>query len=485
MEHVKVSILGFENLDKELIATTISSYYHSISFQKEETFTVYKQALKLWDNRCNQFDIAHFNTHDAYNRAGYSLYSGNVIFIIPFRLDDQEQIEHVRRWQTEIERYSSVKVNAPILIIGISVNQDMNIITVDEAKQRFGDIPCFILKSNFIDNEKDQFKIDITNFIDLFILYYNFRISNIFPNSKKLEQKVNENENSNNNNINNNNNNLDLFNIYPFCNRIDEFKNQQERDQYELNFFTVFRNKIIFNTIFKKVNYINSKYNIKVFKVSTSTPRTLLSNGFDKELYQRLLNDPNNIFNEFSYLDTQWLLRTKNIDFELFKLVYERYKDRFDYTKQRKYLKLDTFEHVSILSLLENSIIGGNFQIIQFILNSDISKSQQNHMSNLNSFSLSIASLLNNNNNNNNNNISDQDELIIVKYLFQEFKFSEILATDNESKEMYTFISTLSKQFNNNNNSYMWNKIDRYLSDLTKSQHSNLSKIKKFFGFMK
>ncbi|KAF2068654.1 hypothetical protein CYY_010018, partial [Polysphondylium violaceum] len=82
---------------------------------------------------------------------------------------------------------------------------------------------------------------------------------------------------------------IDLFHVYPYSQGV-EFKSNQQQVYYEALFFRVFRNKLLFDYIFKSIHWIHQKHNIKVFKLSNSSLSTLVSFSYLFELEQRILH---------------------------------------------------------------------------------------------------------------------------------------------------------------------------------------------------
>ncbi|KAF2070040.1 hypothetical protein CYY_008636 [Polysphondylium violaceum] len=154
--------------------------------------------------------------------------------------------------------------------------------------------------------------------------------------------------------------------LYLVCKGI-KFEHPNDQDQYETNFFLVFRNKLLFNQIFESVNWIHRKHNIKYFKLGNLPIRVLVANRqFSLLPY---ISDQC-----LSPKDCTALLQCSNQiqDLQLFETLFQKNINAFESIPTQPIFKTSNSGKTTLkplLSFMENVTIGGNLSIIQFILN--------------------------------------------------------------------------------------------------------------------
>ncbi|KAF2070588.1 hypothetical protein CYY_008093 [Polysphondylium violaceum] len=310
--------------------------------------------IKIWNRRYLQFFINYYEN----NQLG-PIRSQAIILV--FSVDDRDSFNQVAHFFQQVDKYEYG--GTPVILVGLSNNHtdvgtDNNRVGLSEITNLYPrSIYCELKTFDSPENIQD-FKKQFHPLLSLMFLSCPSTISQIC--SKTAPYKVKKAP--------------DLFDVYPYSTPVD-FSNQTDRLAYEQSFFKVFKNKVILSYIFKQIHHINHKYQIKTFNPFTATPNVLIANGCINQLKDRLYNSNNNNEIEFSYLDAVCLLRSNDTDFQLFKFVYDRAKHSFHSEKGDLYwtasqgtltnLHLNT---IKCLTPIENASIGGNIDIVKFLI---------------------------------------------------------------------------------------------------------------------
>jgi len=297
---------------------------------------------------------------------------------ITFDLYDTHSFEEVLKYIDEAQNYSRTPL--PIYVIGF--NQTISNKDGTEIKNQVSSFKRTNKYYNFdLYNSTDQTKYDFEKYIMNIIEHMiNSKVHNISGHlinkeTKKRTQGTLQAD--------------FLINEHIAVSTPVIFNNDKDQEYYESLFFQVFRNKMLLKTIFENVSWIHRVSNIKAFSFYNAPINHLLTNNNtvyfkylkEKQMVQSGINNNNIIYyreirkEEFTYLNTVYLLRNNQVDFQFFKFVYDKYPTFFTDELYNDKIKSEISLN-KLYSPFENACIGGNIEIVKFILDKSPDKSK-------------------------------------------------------------------------------------------------------------
>jgi len=145
-----------------------------------------------------------------------------------------------------------------------------------------------------------------------------------------------------------------------------ELVDQKDIDRYEETFFMVFRNKYTFRYIFRYIQRLHKLDGFKVYNFFTMTPNYMISYRKLNILKERL-----QLYKDqqpLEYINIVNLLRCKELDMELFSLVYQYHLESFDNESTEYWLTSAEVRTLKFGEIVENAVAGGNIEIVTFLL---------------------------------------------------------------------------------------------------------------------
>jgi len=323
--------------------------------------------------------------NDQYSMSYRSVFNtlGNILVYL-FDVDADDCFEEINKWTDCHQRIG--RPSNPTILVGLVTTkepQDFCVrVTKEDIKKK-----CTLHKGPYYefhvysDQGKREFHKTFSYIMELYFLQV-FQEDVVYYDLDFIDTTKNKNNINNNNNNNNNKNIGDLYHIYPYSNPV-KFDNEQDRQRYEMLFSRVFQNKLLLSFIFKQVSNIHRRHRMRVYGYYDMTPSKLISLGFKDRLTEPLFKQLS-----YSYLDVINLLRTPNIPISLLRYVFYGFSDSFDATTatDNKFWTIDysvrnpsggfDYKWVSLKSftILENASIGGNLEIIQFLVKANMFK---------------------------------------------------------------------------------------------------------------